>query len=38
MLISQVQVEASQMSRKLLLRDTKPAELGRHDIHALRSS
>lgn len=36
MLIRQVQVEASQMHRELLLRDTELAELGRHDIHAVR--
>lgn len=38
MLIHQVQLEASQMPRELLVRDTQPVELGRHDIHALRRS
>lgn len=32
----QVQVEASQMPSQLLVRDTKPAEPGCYDIHALR--
>lgn len=36
MLIHQVQVEASQMHREFLLRHTESAELGCHDIHALR--